>query len=517
MPAARNLRITDSGERRAEAKRAALAGPPLRPAQWLLMTQALASRSTIHTFALGVLSVVLGVLAARHPNYAVALAALGVITLLAFLMPVTHVTILIALTTIVPYSVADTYHLGGSGTGGGGIQVSDVFLLTGLLRAALVLPHLRLTRRQLTVVGLVVVSCLWTLYEAYVGLRAGQPLPEVGAEFRSLAGGFAFALIAVALLADRGAHRRMMTTLIPLGLALGIFGIAQWILGYGVRAGVDLTTSGTGQLQGGLYAFPVVIVVAAAVLASRSLTTWRQRGPVVAVLALNVLSLLLTFERTFWVATGVAVLVVVMRAGRHRRGRALVTIAITTVVGVFALGALAPSTLVTAEQRLTSIGQYLTDNSVRYRTVESQFVLAKIRAKPLQGWGLGDTIYWAQPWEHNGPPIEQSYTHVGYLWLFWREGLLGSAVLLLLLGLSALWPGRLRGGGTASAVKSGCQGAVLALAIANFTFPVFQQGSQITYVMGFLIAYCALPAFPRRALALDETPARSGTPQVLPT
>ncbi len=35
--------------------------------------------------------------------------------------------------------------------------------------------------------------------------------------------------------------------------------------------------------------------------------------------------------------------------------------------------------------------------------------------------------------------------------------------------------------------------------------------------MGFLIAYCALPAFPRRALALDETPARSGTPQVLPT
>jgi O-Antigen ligase len=480
------------------------------------MTQALASRSTIQTAALAAMSVLLGLLAARHSNYAVAVAALGVVVLLAFLMPVAHATVLIALTTIVPYSVADTYHLGGSGTGGGGIQISDVFLLTGLLRAGMLLPHLRLTRRQLTIVALVVLSCLWTLFEGYRGLRAGQGLPEVGAEFRALGGGFAFALIAIALLADRGAHRRMLRALILLGLGLGVFGIAQWIFGYGVRAGVDLTTSGTGQLQGGLYAFPVVVVIAAAVLASGTLKSWRQRGPVVAVLVLNAVSLLLTFERTFWVAAVLAVLFVVARAGRRRRARALLTLVIATAVGVSALAAISPTTLVTAEQRLTSIGQFTTDNSVRYRNVESAFVLAKIRAKPLAGWGLGDTIFWAQPWEHNGPPIEQSYTHVGYLWMLWREGFLGSALLLALLALSAIWPGRLRLGGAATAVKSGCQGAVVALAIANFTFPAFQQGSQITYVMGFLIAYCALPAIPRRVLARNETTAPSATPRALP-
>ena len=48
---------------------------------------------------------------------------------------------------------------------------------------------------------------------------------------------------------------------------------------------------------------------------------------------------------------------------------------------------------------------------------------------------------------------------------------------------------------------------MLALAIANFTFPAFQQGSQITYVMGFLVAYCALPALPRHARALSGSQA----------
>jgi hypothetical protein len=367
----------------------------------------------------------------------------------------------------------------------------------------LVLPQLRLSRRQLVVVGLVVLACLFTLFEAWQGLRAGQPLSEVGAEFRGLAGGFGFALIVIAALAAPGANPRVLRALAVLGLALGLEGIAQWTLGasfggdFGVRSGVSLTSSGTGQLQGGLFAFPVAVTIATAALASGRLRGWRERSIVIAVLALNVISLLLTFERTFWVATVVAVAIVVLRSGHARRGRTLLSTAVAVVIGVSILAAVSPSTLQTAEQRLLSIGQYQTDNSVRYRSVESGFVIAKIEAKPLLGWGLGDTIYWSQPWEQNGPPVAQSYTHVGYLWLFWREGILGGAVFLLLLALSAAWPGRLAAGGLATAVRSGAQASIVALAIANFTFPAFHQGSQITYVMGFLVGYCALPVLPR--------------------
>jgi O-antigen ligase len=467
------------------------------------MTEALVSRPWIRATLLAGVAVMLGVLAGRHPSYAVAAAALVIVTLLAFLAPVTHMSILLALTSILPYSVADTYHIGGGGAGNSGLQASDLFLLTAFLRAALVLPRLHLSRRQLTTVALVVIACLFTTFEAWQGLRAGQPLSEVGAEFRALAGGFAFALVAMTTLADRGANPRVLRALAILGLALGAYGVGQWITGasvgggIGVRAGVSLTTNGTGQLEGGLFAYPVAVVLAVAALASGALRNWRARAFVTTVLVLNVVSLLLTFERTAWVATVAGILVIGMRIGHARRVRVFLAIAICCVVGVTTLAAVSPSTLQTAEQRLLSIGQYKTDPSVRYRTVESGFVLAKIRAKPLLGWGLGDTIFWGQPWDQS-PPIAQSYTHVGYLWLVWREGLLGAAVFLLLLALSAAWPGRARGGNLVATMRIGAQASVVTILIMNFSYPAFHQGSQATYTMGFLVAYCALPVLSRR-------------------
>ncbi len=477
------------------------------------MTNALVSRTWLNATLLAGAALLVGVLAGKHPNYAVALAALGVVTLLAFVAPVTHLTILLILTTIVPYSIEGLYHVGGAGAGNGGLQASDVFLLTGLLRVVLVLPRLRLTRRQVTVMSLVVISCAFTIFEAWQGLHAGQSVANVGAEFRALAGGFAFILIAITTLEDRGAHKRMQRALVLLGLALGLWGIAQWTLGvgfnstdFGVRAGVSLTTGGVGQLQGGLFAFPVAVTLAAAALASGHLRDRRQRAVVAAVLVLNAISLLLTFERTFWVATAVGILLVALRSGRARRVRALLSIVVCVVVGVSVLAAVSPNTLQTAEQRLLSIGQYQTDPSVRSRDVESGFVIAKIRAKPLLGWGLADTIYWGQPWTST-PPSAQSYTHVGYLWLAWREGILGGGVLLLLLALSCIWPGRARAGDLVTTIKMGSQVSILALLIVNLTFPLFSQGSQATYMLGLLIAYCAVPALPRRGVAPDRASA----------
>ena len=474
------------------------------------MTQALVSRAWIRATLLAGVAMLLGVLAARHPSYAVAVAAVIIVTLLAFLAPVTHMTILLALTAIVPYSVADAYHVGGGGNGNSGLQVSDLFLLTGFLRAALVLPRLRLSRRQLTTVALVAIVCAFTLFQAWQGLHAHQPLSEVGAEFRALGGGFAFALIVMTALADRGAHPRVIKALGVLGLAVGLFGIAQWFAGtsfngtdFGVRSGVSLTSGGIGQLQGGLFAFPVVVVLSAAVLASGALKGGRARLFVVGVLVLNVVSLLLTFERTAWVATIAAILVVGIRLRPGRRIRMALIIAVCFIIGVSTLAAVSPSTFQTAEQRLLSIGQYKTDPSVRYRSVESGFVLAKIRAKPLLGWGLADTIFWGQPW-NDVPPSAESYTHVGYLWLAWHEGLLGAAVFILLLALSAAWPGRARGGSMVDAVRNGAQASLVAMLIMNVTFPVFHQGSQADYIMGLLVAYCALPVLARRV----RSPAR---------
>jgi O-antigen ligase len=272
---------------------------------------------------------------------------------------------------------------------------------------------------------------------------------------------------------------------------------------------VSLTSGGRGQVQGGLFAFPVAVIIASAALASGRMRGL-DRAFVLLVLGLNAVSLLLTFERTFWVATVTGVLLVALRSGRARRARALLWIAMTATAGLLTLSAVAPGTFRTAEQRLLSIGAYNSDESVRYRTVESRFVSAKIRERPLLGWGLADTIHWGQPWTRT-PPADQAYTHVGFLWLLWREGILGGGVLLVLLILAAVWPGRAEAGGLASAVRTGCQASLIALLITNLTFPTF-QGSHITYVMGFLVAYSAIPLVAtRRVPAAPGHRARSNT------
>jgi O-antigen ligase len=214
---------------------------------------------------------------------------------------------------------------------------------------------------------------------------------------------------------------------------------------------------------------------------------------------------LLTFERTFWVVTAVGVLLVALRSGRARRARVILWIVVTATAGLLTLSAVSPRTLQTAEQRLFSIGSYHTDNSVRYRAVESGFVIDKIREHPLLGSGLADEIHWGQPWTRT-PPESQTYSHVGFLWLFWREGILGGALLLALLIAAALWPGRAAAGGLASAIRVGCQSSLFALLIANLTFPAF-QGTQATYVMGFLVAFSAIPVVARRRVPAEVRPA----------
>jgi O-antigen ligase len=478
------------------------------------------SRGWLSTSLLAGMAALFGVVVARQSGLAVAITALVIVTLLAFLAPVTHLSILLALTAIVPYSIANRYSPGGTGPDSAGLLAPDLFLLTGLLRVAFVLPHLRLDRRRLTVVGLVVLSLAFTCFAAVQGLRAGHAVSNVGAEFRALGGGFAAALIAMTALENPGAHRRIMRALLVLGLALGAWGIAQWVVqldftgDFGVRRGVALTTSGRGQVQGGLFGFPVAVIVASAALASGRVRGL-DRGLVLLVLGLNAVSLLLTFQRTFWLVTVLGVLLVALRSGRAQRARALLWIAVLAASGLLTLSAIAPGTLRTAEERLLSIGTYQTDKSLRYRTVESRFVIDKIHERPLLGWGLGDTIHWGQPWTST-PPAEQTYSHVGYLWLFWREGILGGGVLLALLILAALWPGRAAAGGLVSGVRTGCQASLIALLIVNLTFPTF-QGTQITYVMGFLVAYCAIPVVAARRMPAAGHPAMVGDRTRSPT
>jgi O-antigen/teichoic acid export membrane protein len=435
-----------------------------------------------------------GSLAAVEPKLAFALIGGGLLLALPFVLPVTHLVLLLLMTAIVPYDVQNAVAFGG-GAGSPSLFPSDVLLAGGLARAGLVLLDARLERRPRWVLGLALAVLGVATLQALHGFRSGWDAGTAGTELRVLLG-FGAAVIALPLLGDPTARGRLFVGLLGVGLAVGLWGMVQWTVGIpftaaedaGVREGVRFTTEGRGQIQGGLFAFPVAVVLGMAALLSHEVRSLRVRVLLAAVVALNGADLLLTYERTFWVATLVALAFLALRATPRQRVRALALGPPVLAVALATLAVLAPRELTAARERLLSLGQYGSDLSVRFRLTETRNVTRAIEAHPVVGSGLGATILWGRAYEQVRPTTE-SFAHNGYLWLVWKLGAPAAALLLALIGAAVLSRGP-PVTTTPGALRAGAQAALLLLLVASVTFPAFNTLG-ITAVMGVLVALCA--------------------------
>jgi hypothetical protein len=428
------------------------------------------------TAALAGLTVLTGTLAAVKPIAAVA-PMIGLLVLaLAFVAPVTHLTVLLVTTAVAGYQLQRN--------GGSHVLPSDLLLLTGLFRAGVVLIGQRLDRRRMAAGGLALALMAGVLLQLVHGVRTGND-PSYAAQEARILLGFAVLFIAMPIVADPAGRRRLARGLVVAGLLLGLWGLAQWGLGIqggdqqgsGIRAGVDFAVSGSGQLHGGLYGYPVAVVMAATALLSGVCRTRLARLAMGSVLALNVACLFLTYERTFWVTTLAALAFVILKLGRGRRARAAL---ISVVAGLIALGALAtfsPQTATNLRERVMSLGQGTSDNSVRYRVVETNDVLqTKIAPEPLTGWGLGNFLHWGQSWEQV-PPRNTWFSHNGYLWMLWKTGIVVAGLLFALLGWAVVSRAPPAGGAFMRAFKTASQAGLLLLLLASVTFPSFNAAS----------------------------------------
>jgi hypothetical protein len=433
-----------------------------------------------------------GMIATAQPRAALGLVTVAGLVLLMWCTPVAGLGLLLLLLCVVPYGLQNQLGIGG-GERSPGLLLSDLLLAAGLIWALLRLASRRLDPRTVRYVALLTGFLLVCVLQFLHGVRAGHDVSRAGQDCRVLLG-FGTFLIALPLLHEPARRRRLLITLAALGIALGAWGMVQWFgkvsFGaagdVGVRPGVRLTSAGSGQLQGGEYGFPVVVVVCFAVLMSGAVRHPGARAALVLAIILNAASCLVTFERTFWLDALLGCAFVLALAPRPQRVRALLAAPLVIVLALAALSLAAPQELRTAQERLLSLGQYSSDASVRYRVVESSFVLDQIRAAPLLGSGLAATIFWGQPWAQV-PAKSYAFSHNGYLWLAWRLGVPAAAMLVLMLGSAAL----LRAGPGADPLSRGLQcgarGALLGLLLASVTFPSFSALS-ITPAMGVLLA-----------------------------
>lgn len=514
---------------RADAARAALAGRVAeleqraaelsdRAAEAELEAEFALAREREHATALDVVerwpvlvlllvAVPVGIAAGIQPALAAALLGIAIVAALVVVAPVVHFALLIAVTAIVPYDVQQALEFG---AGGAGLQLADLLLFTGLARAAVVLARRPPGGLTAVVGGLMVVFMGIVLVQGIHGWTAGHTVSQVAYETREV---FTWAtlLIAIPLLMDPRRRSQLLTATMVIGLLVGLWGIAQWVLDIpfgeagdaGVQAGVALTSAGRGQVQGALFAFPVAVLVGLAVLVSGGARSPRTRALLAAIVVINALSLLLTFERSLWVATVAGALFIVLRSSAVSRFKAIITMALVVLLALPVLATIAPGALTTARERLLSIGQYGSDNSVRFRIDESRFVLDRITDHPITGSGMGATIHWGRPYDRVAAS-STPFSHNSVLWLSWKLGI-PAVILLLAMIACAFVPRRYGENATNTAVRHGAQAALVAMLIISVTFQSLAS-RPITPTLGLVLALCVVGTGAGAVRARARTP-----------
>jgi hypothetical protein len=425
----------------------------------------------------------------ENPRAAVALVALVPLALGA---PVASLGVLLVLTVVVPFDVQNRLSFVG-GENVPGLLIVDLLVFLGLCRAALLVGIKKLRVET----PLVVAAALGLVLAGFLveGVVGGADLSEAGHEARRLGMGVAGFILAWPILGRPASRRALYGLLLALGLILGVWGLAQWFFSIdftagadvGVRPGVELTSGGRGSLQGGLYAFPVAVTLAFTALVAHRVRSVEVRILLAAILLLNGICLLLTYERTFWLAAGLGCLMAAVRSGPEARRRALGWAALGGVTLLVSLAALGE--LQTAAERLTSVTKYGTDESLEFRQVETRHVAEQIAERPLTGSGLGATITWGK----EGVFAEETtpFSHNGYLWLAWKLGLPATIFLVLLIGVAVIRSSP-AGDERLRMLHTGSQASLLALLVIGVTFPPFNAFG-ITALMGVLAAVCLQP------------------------
>ena len=145
---------------------------------------------------------------------------------------------------------------------------------------------------------------------------------------------------------------------------------------------------------------------------------------------LIILAIIVSFNRSFWAMTVIAVLVMAYLVRNRELPRlfALSLLGVVIVALVIFLVQTSSNTFITEflNATLSRFGTLLTptelgDNSLQWRIVENQYVLPQVIAHPFLGLGLG-----ANYRPHN-PNIGDllAYIHNGHFWILMKTGILG--------------------------------------------------------------------------------------------
>lgn len=333
-------------------------------------------------------------------------------------------------------------------------------------------------------------------------LGGGDPVYVLNA-FRALLPLVLMPIIVVNVLDEPGDVARALVVCVVVTGIKGIVGTVAWAAGLGRPLG-DTTITYYGPTANVAMMLLVLGVVAAKLGGVRlSRAAWVLG-------AFAGAALVLSFRRSFWIATVVGLVLVVLVATR-RQSRPWLALGGATIAAALWLALTADAGV--SDNPVLERVQSLSPTSVvassddRYRLEEQRNVIAEIVRHPIGGLGLG------VPWTGRYPlSIEfeggRHYTHVNLFWFWLKLGLLGVVAYLWLAAVAVREGLRLyrrsgdrRFGASGLALAAGTVGLLIAETTGSFTGVEFRFTVVLAAAWGWL------------ALARSRQESESATPE----
>jgi hypothetical protein len=382
-----------------------------------------------------------------------------------------------------------------------GPKITGLDALLGLASAAVCLDVLR--RRRTHPVGLVAAPLALlvcgVVMGAVTGLSAGVGLTEVQDGVRSFLPLLVIPLLTTQVLHTREDLHRALGALAAITAVKVTLGVALYATGASTPS-ADFSAT---YLESTTNVLTMLFLLGwtAARLARVPLPVWVQwLAPIAAA------CLLLSFRRSFWIAT-VAGGLLVLLLGTGQTGRRLL------LPGLVVLGLAGYLVSATAVAQINGpVGERIqqlsptkikSNKEDRYRLGERRSVVADLRQDPIAGLGLGI------PWRQRYPISEEhagggQYVHFGVLWWWMRLGILGPIGYLALLGTTvalALRVWRRSADGVIGAASLGTAAGLVGLAVAELTATFTGAEVRTSVLVGFVVGFIASAA---RITSSDE-------------
>ena len=158
----------------------------------------------------------------------------------------------------------------------------------------------------------------------------------------------------------------------------------------------------------------------------------------------NVFGIYVSNTRGFWLGTiGVVIIAFAYYLWRFRRDKLTLKNILISVIPIILVAVILPKTIVavspeqnlpnssgTIKDRIESIGDFENDESNKVRAIQLRFLVDRIKAKPVLGWGFGAHIdeYPQYMEDNNLQPVSSSSFELYYVELLFKTGVVGIAI-----------------------------------------------------------------------------------------